>query len=110
MGGYLKMGEYGPIFFQSKLERQIATATGQSETYAMRDLVKSTEWARHLLDELSYGQRENLSTTQLQSIIELLRLIFATGDRKDPDMWKFSPCLLATTARTCSPRLCMGQS
>ena len=59
MGGYLKMGQYGPIFFQSKLERQIATATGQSETYAMRDLVKSTEWARHLLDELSYGQKNS---------------------------------------------------
>ena len=59
LGGFLKMGEHGPVFFQSKLERKIATATGQAETYGMRDLVKSTEWVRHLLDELSYGQKNS---------------------------------------------------
>jgi hypothetical protein len=56
LGGFLRMGEYGPVYFQSKLERKVASSTGQAETYGMRDLIKSTEWVRHLLDELDHSQ------------------------------------------------------
>ena len=57
-GHYLKLGEWGTIISQSRLERKVCDSTGMSETYAMKDLVHQTVWTRALLDELGIPMTE----------------------------------------------------
>jgi hypothetical protein len=55
--GYMtRLGEFGAIVCSSKLERKVATSTGQAETYALLALVKEVTWERHLLHELRFPQ------------------------------------------------------
>jgi hypothetical protein len=56
IGGYVKYGEHGAISGSSKLERKIATSTGQAETYALVALAKEIVWLRHLLWDLKFPQ------------------------------------------------------
>jgi hypothetical protein len=49
-------GEHGAISGSSKLERKIATSTGQAETYALVALAKEIVWLRHLLWDLKFPQ------------------------------------------------------
>jgi hypothetical protein len=56
IGGYAKLGEYGIVSSSSKLERKIATSTGQAETYALVALAKEVVWLRHLLWDLGFPQ------------------------------------------------------
>ena len=49
-------GEHGMISCSSKLERKVATSTGQAETYATVDVAKEVVWERHLLSDLGFPQ------------------------------------------------------
>ena len=54
LGSFNKMGEYGAVSCSSKLERKIATSTGQAETYALVALAKEVVWLRHLMWDLGF--------------------------------------------------------
>ena len=56
IGGYNQLGECGMVSCSSKLERKIATSTGQAETYALVALAKEVVWLRHLLWDLGFPQ------------------------------------------------------
>jgi hypothetical protein len=49
-------GVGGTVSSSSKLERKIATSTGQAETYALVALTKEVVWLRHLLWDLGFPQ------------------------------------------------------
>ena len=55
-GRYTKIGEFGAVSADSKLERKVSTSTGQSETYAFQSLAKEVIWQRLILSELGYPQ------------------------------------------------------
>ena len=56
MGHYLILGgQFGTVLTDCRLDRKISVSTGQAETYALQDLVKSTVWLKELVRELGYG-------------------------------------------------------
>ena len=55
---FTKVGEYGTLAAQSKLERKNCTATGQSETYGFEGLAKEIVWERNFLEEIDEPPKE----------------------------------------------------
>jgi hypothetical protein len=54
LGGYAVFGKFGAVACSSKLERKVATSTGQAETYALVSLAKEVVWLRHLVWDLGF--------------------------------------------------------